>query len=165
MTQMVKYLNAMQKTWVWPLGWEEPLKKGVATHPSILAWRISWTEEPGRLQSMESQRIGYNWATNIFTFDRKNRIHISLQYPRINTKLDHIYSHKININNLKEFKSQNILNNHNGIKLKTNNRKRIESEKSWELTTYFKKTNKIHGLKRKTQEKIHCIKWKLKYDT
>ena len=119
----------------------------------------------GYIQSMESQRIGYYWATNIFTFGRKNRIHISLQYPRTNTKLDHIYSHKINISNLKELKSQNILNNHNGIKLETNNRKRIESEKSWELTTYFKKTNKIHGLKRKTQEKIHCIKWKLKYDT
>ena len=48
-TQMVKNLTAMQKTWVWSLGWEEPLEKGMATHSSILAWRILWTEEPGRL--------------------------------------------------------------------------------------------------------------------
>ena len=47
-------------------GWEDPLEKGMATHSSILAWRIPWTEESGRLQSMGSQRVGYNWAT--FTF-------------------------------------------------------------------------------------------------
>ena len=45
------------------LGWEHPLKKEMATHSSILAWRIPWTEEPGRLQSMESQRVGHNLAT------------------------------------------------------------------------------------------------------
>ena len=50
------------------LGREDPLEKGMATHFSILAWRISWTEELGRLQSMESQRVGLDWATNIFTF-------------------------------------------------------------------------------------------------
>ena len=49
MTQMVKNLPAMQETQVQPLGWEDPLEKGVATHSSILAWRIPWTEEPGRL--------------------------------------------------------------------------------------------------------------------
>ena len=53
--QMVKNLPAMWKTWVWSLGLEDPLEKGMATHSSILAWRIPWTEEPGGLQSMGSQ--------------------------------------------------------------------------------------------------------------
>ena len=56
--QMVKNLPAMHKSWVQSLGWEAPLEKGMATHSSILAWRISWTEEPGGLQSMGSQRVG-----------------------------------------------------------------------------------------------------------
>ena len=55
---MVKSLPAMQETWVQSLGQEEPLEKGMATHFSVLAWRISWTEEPGGLQSMGSQRAG-----------------------------------------------------------------------------------------------------------
>ena len=58
--QMVKNLPAVQETWVLLLGWEDPLKKGMATHSSILAWRIPWTEEPGRLQSMGSQRVGHH---------------------------------------------------------------------------------------------------------
>jgi len=49
-----------QKTWVQSLGWEDPLKEGMATHSSLLAWRIPWTEEPGGLQSMGSQRVGHN---------------------------------------------------------------------------------------------------------
>ena len=49
------------------LGWEDPLEEDVATHSSILAWRIPWTEEPGRLQSMGSQTIRHNWVTNIIT--------------------------------------------------------------------------------------------------
>ena len=53
---MVKNLPAMQETWVRPLGWEDPLEKEMATHSSILAWEISWTEEPGGLQSMASQK-------------------------------------------------------------------------------------------------------------
>ena len=55
MAQMVKDLPAMWKTWVQSLGQEDPLENGVATHSSILAQRIPWTEEPGRLQSMGSQ--------------------------------------------------------------------------------------------------------------
>ena len=55
MTQMVKSLPAVQKTSVLSLGWEDPLEKGMATHFSILAWSIPWTEEPGRLQSVGSQ--------------------------------------------------------------------------------------------------------------
>ena len=57
MDQTVKNLPAMQETQVGSLGWEDPLEKGLATHSSILAWRIPWTEEPGRLQSMGSQRV------------------------------------------------------------------------------------------------------------
>ena len=51
--QMVKHLPAVQQTWVRFLGWEDLLQKGMATHSSILAWRIPWTEEPGGLQSMD----------------------------------------------------------------------------------------------------------------
>ena len=52
----VKNLPAMQETWVWSLGWKDPLEKEVATHCSILAWEIQWTEEPGGLQSMGLQK-------------------------------------------------------------------------------------------------------------
>ena len=58
--QMVKNLPAMQKTWVRSLGWEDPLEEGKATHSSILAWRIQWTEEPGGLQSTGSQRVRHD---------------------------------------------------------------------------------------------------------
>ena len=61
--QIVKNLPAMQETWVLPLGWEDPLEKRMSTRSSICAWRIPWTEEPGRLQSMGSQRVGHDWAT------------------------------------------------------------------------------------------------------
>ena len=60
MAQNVKNLPAMQETWVQSLGGEDPLEKGMATYSSILAWRILWTEEPGRLQSMGSQRVGHD---------------------------------------------------------------------------------------------------------
>ena len=56
MAQPVENLPAMQETWVQFLGQENPLKKGMATHSSIFAWRIPWTEEPGRLQSMGPQK-------------------------------------------------------------------------------------------------------------
>ena len=49
-----------QETWVLSLGWKDPLEEGMATHSSVLAWRISWTEEPGGLQSTGSQRVGHN---------------------------------------------------------------------------------------------------------
>ena len=55
---MVKNQPAMRETWVRSLGWEDPLEEGMATHSSIVAWRIPWTEEPGRLQSTGSQRVG-----------------------------------------------------------------------------------------------------------
>ena len=58
----------MQETQVWSLGQKDPLEKGMATHSSIIAWRISWTEESGWLQSMELQTVWHDWATNTFTF-------------------------------------------------------------------------------------------------
>ena len=63
--QTVKNSPAMQETGVWSLRQEYPLEKGMATHSSILAWRIPWAEEPGRLQSMGSQRVGHDWATSL----------------------------------------------------------------------------------------------------
>ena len=58
--QMVRSLPTMRETWVRFLGWEDPLEKEMATHSSILAWKIPWTEEPGRLQSMGPQRVRHN---------------------------------------------------------------------------------------------------------
>ena len=58
--QTAKNLPAMQETWVRSLGWEDPLEKEMATHSSTLAWKIPWTEEPGSLQSMGSQRVRHN---------------------------------------------------------------------------------------------------------
>ena len=60
MAQTVKNLPSMQETQAQSRGWEDPLEKGMATHSSILAWRIPWTDEPGGLQSMGSQRVGHD---------------------------------------------------------------------------------------------------------
>ena len=57
--QMVKHLPTMQETGFQSLGWEDLLEKEMATHSNILAWKIPWTEKPGRLQSMGSQRVGH----------------------------------------------------------------------------------------------------------
>ena len=58
--QMVKRLSTVQETWVRALGWEDPLEKEMAIHPSAVAWKTPWTEEPGRLQSVGSQRVGHD---------------------------------------------------------------------------------------------------------
>ena len=60
MAQTVKDRPLVQETWVQSLGQEDPLEKGMATHSSILAWRIPWTEESGELQSMGLRRVGHN---------------------------------------------------------------------------------------------------------
>ena len=65
---MVKYLSTMQETWVQSLGWEDLLEKEMATHSSVLAWKIPWTEEPGRLQSMGSQKVRHDLATSLHSF-------------------------------------------------------------------------------------------------
>ena len=57
---MVKNPAAMQETWVQPLDWEDPLKKDMATHPSNLAWKIPWTKEPDRLESMGMQKVRHH---------------------------------------------------------------------------------------------------------
>ena len=63
--QRLKRLPPMQETQVWPLGREDPLEKEMVTHSNILAWRIPWTEKPGRLLSIGSQRVGHDWATSL----------------------------------------------------------------------------------------------------
>ena len=63
--QTVKRLSTMLETQVRALGWEDPLEKEMAIHSSTIAWRIPWTEEPGRLQSMGSQRVGHDGATSV----------------------------------------------------------------------------------------------------
>ena len=97
---MVKNPPAMQDTWVRYLGWEDPPEKGTATHSSILAWRIPWTEESGGLHYNRSQRVGHDWAT--FTFSKneasdkiknpipwslwlwkKAFVHSAYQFPRL----------------------------------------------------------------------------------
>ena len=68
LAQMVKRLPAVRETQVRSLDWEDPLEKEMATHFSTLAWKIPQTEEPGRLQSMGSQRVGHDWATSLSLF-------------------------------------------------------------------------------------------------
>ena len=70
-----KDLPTMRETWFWSLGQEDLLEKVMATHSSILAWRIQWTEEPGELQSMESQRVRHNWVSKTLTSNNFNMNH------------------------------------------------------------------------------------------
>ena len=65
MAQRLKHLPPVWETWVRSLGQEDPQEKEMVTHSSILAWRIPWTEEPGRLQSTGSQRVRHDWATSL----------------------------------------------------------------------------------------------------
>ena len=71
--QMVKLLPAMQETQVQSLGWEDPLEKEIATRSSTLACKIPWTEEPGRLQSMGSQRVRHDWAASRISIEPRLR--------------------------------------------------------------------------------------------
>ena len=65
--QLVKNLPAMPETWFRSLTWKDTLEKGMTTHSSVLAWRIPWKEEPGKLQSLRLQRLRHNWVTNTQT--------------------------------------------------------------------------------------------------
>ena len=78
---MVKNLPARARDVSLISGLGDPLKEEMATHSSILAWRIPWTEEPGRLQSMGSQRVGHDWTINVFTF---TKYHYSYSSSSIN---------------------------------------------------------------------------------
>ena len=83
----------MQETCVQFLGSKDPLEKGMATHSSILAWRIPWIEEPGRLESMGLQREGQNWVTNTLNFfdnlERKSNVS-SLYFSEFIGKIQNI---------------------------------------------------------------------------
>ena len=81
--QVVKCLPAMQETPVWSLGREDSLEKEMATHSSTLAWKIPWMDEPGRLQSMGSQRVGHNWATSLEYTKGKANGHEEIQQTGI----------------------------------------------------------------------------------
>ena len=79
--QTVKHLPAMWVIWVWSLGQEDPLEKEMATHSSILAWRIPRTEEPDGLQSIGSQRVRHNEVTNTLIFSHPSTHHQSISLP------------------------------------------------------------------------------------
>ena len=82
MAQRVKNMPAKQKTRVQSLDWKDPLEKGMATHSNILAWRIPWTEEPGRLQPMESQRISIVPISALPNLIYKSRV-IRIKVPQV----------------------------------------------------------------------------------
>ena len=88
--QMVKNLPAMRETWDQSWGRKDPLEKRMATHSSILTWEIPWTEEPCGLQSMGSQKIGHDWATNTFSFSngcrKKKEKHQCLKFQKLCVK-------------------------------------------------------------------------------
>ena len=82
---MVENLPAMQETWVQSLGQEDPLEKGMATHSSILAWRIPLTEEPGGLQSMDLQRVLDDGATNTLNRMRLRKLKKSTRMKNLSS--------------------------------------------------------------------------------
>ena len=87
--QRVKNLPAMQETQVQSLGWHDCLGKEMATHSSILAWRIPWTEESGGLQSRGSLRVGHNWATNTPLHWQVG--HLTTELPGKSTRCPSVY--------------------------------------------------------------------------
>ena len=89
-SQMVKNLPAMQETWVQSLVQKDPLEKGMATHSSILAWRIPWTEEPGRLQSMGSQRVRHDWVTFYLRFSYNSLFCLCIYFFLLFSDFKHI---------------------------------------------------------------------------
>ena len=90
--KLVKHPPAMWETWVRSLGWEDPLEKGMATHCSILAWRIPWTEETGRLPSTVLQRVRYDGATKHSTVVYKVRfLNLVCEAPHGPTLLPRMY--------------------------------------------------------------------------
>ena len=89
---MVKNLPAMQEMWVQSLGQEDSLEKEVATHSSILAWKTPWTEEPDRLQSMGSQKVGHDLATK-----HQNCLELFIVYVFYKCILCYLKSESINL--------------------------------------------------------------------
>ena len=74
---MIKNLPVKQETWVQSLGWADPLEEGMATQSTILAWKNPWTEKPGGLQSMGSQRVRHDKVTNTFTFIITDKMYLT----------------------------------------------------------------------------------------
>ena len=97
--QLVKNPTAMQETWVWSLGWEDPLEEDKATHSSILAWRISWTEDPGGLQSLGPQRVRHNY------WETEHTLHVFLRWSNYISCLK-IYSIFVKITTYHIFNAQ-----------------------------------------------------------
>ena len=94
---MVKNLRALQEIWVRSLGREDALEKGTAAHSSVLAWRIPWTEEPGGLLSVGSNRVGHGWGTNTTT----PLLSISVQRRTILIMLGFLnYEHAVSLHSL-----------------------------------------------------------------
>ena len=87
-SQTVKKLLTMKVTWVWSLGWENPLEKGMATHFSVLAWRIPWTEEP--VAQVGSQRVRHNWVINTHTYIINSFAYNSMAVIYCNSVAGHI---------------------------------------------------------------------------
>ena len=110
MAQRVKHLPAMREIRVRSLCWEDPLEKEMATHSSILAWKIPWMEEPVRLQSMGSQRVGHNWAISLSLFTFFNTYYVPRTVVAVTYKIPglchtvlHFYQqHKLFKNKKKE---------------------------------------------------------------
>ena len=114
--QKVKNLPAMRENLVQSLGREDPLEEGMATLSSILAWRIPWTKEPGRLQSMGSQRVGHDWATHTHVLSVRNSLQIQL-HGRLGAKGQNNICHA-NINQKKpSHRSGRVYINTNKINL------------------------------------------------
>ena len=88
--QRLKRLPGMRETRVQSLSWEDPLEKEMATHSSTLAWRIPWREEPGRLQSMESQRVRHDWATSL-SLSFQNSKTMLIQFSILNVFYPAVY--------------------------------------------------------------------------
>ena len=97
--QMVKCLPAMWETWVRFLGREYSLEKEMAIHSSILAWKIPWTEEPGRLQSTGSQRVGHDWTTSLIFIPRASLVAQLVKYLPAMQEI-HIWSLDIQVPSL-----------------------------------------------------------------
>ena len=81
--ESLKHLPVMWETWVQSLGQEDPLEKEIATHPGILAWRIPWKGEPGRLQSNGLQRVRHNWVTSL-------SLHFTVNCPHLGKIQKHV---------------------------------------------------------------------------
>ena len=90
--QVVNNQPGMRETWVQSLGQEDPLKKGMAIHSSILPWRIPWSEKPGEKQSIAAQRVRHDWVTN-FHFHFKQRVCSELDRIRARQRCPRTYRH------------------------------------------------------------------------